>query len=425
MLNKNTIENYILILKSELIEALGCTEPIAIAYAAAKAKSVLGKEPERIEVGCSGNIVKNVKSVVVPNTGGLIGIDAAAVAGVLGGDSDKGLQVLESVKREQYSVIRKLIEEDYCRVYHLKGVEKLYIEAKVYAGNESAEVYIEDAHTNIVKIIKNGKVLFENNTGSQNNPESAVDKTLLNIKDIIEFAETVDLEMVREPLERQIAANTAIAEEGIKNDYGVSVGKTLLENYGSDVTVRARAMAAAGSDARMSGCSLPVVINSGSGNQGITVSVPVIEYAKELKVSEEKLFKALIISNLVSIHQKAQIGNLSAYCGAVSAAAGSGAGIAYLNGGGYEEISRTIINTIANVGGIVCDGAKPSCAAKISSAVGAAILGYQLSAKGKVFKSGEGLVKGGVEETIKSFGRVGKKGMEGTDIEIINIMLDR
>jgi L-cysteine desulfidase len=425
MLNKNTIENYILILKSELIEALGCTEPIAIAYAAAKAKSVLGKEPERIEVGCSGNIVKNVKSVVVPNTGGLIGIDAAAVAGVLGGDSDKGLQVLESVKREQYGVIRKLIEEDYCRVYHLKGVEKLYIEAKVYAGNESAEVYIEDAHTNIVKIIKNGKVLFENNTGSQNNPESAGDKTLLNIKDIIEFAETVDLEMVREPLERQIAANTAIAEEGIKNDYGVSVGKTLLENYGSDVTVRARAMAAAGSDARMSGCSLPVVINSGSGNQGITVSVPVIEYAKELKVSEEKLFKALIISNLVSIHQKAQIGNLSAYCGAVSAAAGSGAGIAYLNGGGYEEISRTIINTIANVGGIVCDGAKPSCAAKISSAVGAAILGYQLSAKGKVFKSGEGLVKGGVEETIKSFGRVGKKGMEGTDIEIINIMLDR
>ena len=425
MLNKNTIENYILILKSELIEALGCTEPIAIAYAAAKAKSVLGKEPERIEVGCSGNIVKNVKSVVVPNTGGLIGIDAAAVAGVLGGDSDKGLQVLESVKREQYSVIRKLIEEDYCRVYHLKGVEKLYIEAKVYAGNESAEVYIEDAHTNIVKITKNGKVLFENNTGSQNNPESTGDKTLLNIKDIIEFAETVDLEMVREPLERQIAANTAIAEEGIKNDYGVSVGKTLLENYGSDVTVRARAMAAAGSDARMSGCSLPVVINSGSGNQGITVSVPVIEYAKELKVSEEKLFKALIISNLVSIHQKAQIGNLSAYCGAVSAAAGSGAGIAYLNGGGYEEISRTIINTIANVGGIVCDGAKPSCAAKISSAVGAAILGYQLSAKGKVFKSGEGLVKGGVEETIKSFGRVGKKGMEGTDIEIINIMLDR
>lgn len=378
-----------------------------------------------MEVGCSGNIVKNVKGVVVPNTGGLIGIDSAAIAGVIGGDADKGLQVLESVKREQYSTIKELAEGDFCKVYHLKGVEKLYIEAKVYAGNESAEVYIEDAHTNIVKIVKNGKVLFESKSGDRNDPELTGDKTLLNVKDIIEFAETVDLGMLRELLERQVKVNTAIAEEGIRNEYGVSVGKTLLENYGSDVTVRARAMAAAGSDARMSGCSMPVVINSGSGNQGITVSIPVIEYARELKVSDEKLHRALIISNLISIHQKAQIGNLSAYCGAVSAAAGSGAGIAYLNGGGYEEISGTIINTIANIGGMVCDGAKPSCAAKISSAVGAAILGYQLSSRGKAFRSGEGLVKGGVEETIKSFGRVGKKGMEGTDIEIINIMLDK
>ena len=425
MLSKKVMENYILILKSELIEALGCTEPIAIAYAAAKARSVLGKVPERIEVGCSGNIVKNVKGVVVPNTGGLIGIDAAAVAGVVGGDPDRGLQVLESVKKEQYSKIKRLTEEDYCKVYHLKGVDNLYIEAKVYAGNESAEVYIEDAHTNIIKIVKDGKVLFENNKGDSRDPKLAGDKTLLNVKDILEFAETVDLNILRELLEKQVIVNTAIAEEGIRNDYGVSVGKTLLENYGNDVTVRARAMAAAGSDARMSGCSLPVVINSGSGNQGITVSVPVIEYARELKASKEKLLRALIISNLVSIHQKAQIGNLSAYCGAVSAAAGSGAGIAYLNGGGYKEISSTIINTIANIGGMVCDGAKPSCAAKISSAVGAAILGYQLSARGKAFRSGEGLVKGGVEETIKSFGRVGKKGMEGTDIEIINIMLDK
>ncbi|MDD3704567.1 MAG: L-serine ammonia-lyase, iron-sulfur-dependent, subunit alpha [Clostridiaceae bacterium] len=425
MLTKEVADNYILILKSELIEALGCTEPIAIAYATAKAKSVLGKSPERLEVGCSGNIVKNVKGVVVPNTGGLIGIDAAAIAGVIGGDADRGLQVLESVKKEQYSIIKELTEGDFCKVYHLKGVDKLYIEAKVYAGNESAEVYIEDAHTNIVKIVKNGKILFENKSGDCNDPKLAGDKTLLNVKDIIEFADSVDLGILNELLERQVKVNTAIAEEGIRNDYGVSVGKTLLENYGSDVTVRARAMAAAGSDARMSGCSLPVVINSGSGNQGITVSLPVIEYARELKVSEDKLHRALIISNLVSIHQKAQIGNLSAYCGAVSAAAGSGAGIAYLNGGGYDAISGTIINTIANIGGMVCDGAKPSCAAKISTAVGAAILGYELSSKGKAFKSGEGLVKSGVEETIKSFGRVGKKGMEGTDIEIIDIMLDK
>lgn len=425
MLTKEVYENYILILKNELIEALGCTEPIAIAYATAKAKAVLGKQPQKIEVGCSRNIVKNVKGVVVPNTGGLIGIAAAAVAGIVGGDSDKKLQVLESVKSEHLNEIRELLRGDYCSVYHLKGVENLYIEAKVFSDDESAEVYIADSHTNIIKIVKNGDTLFEKSEGGSINKETTGDRSLLTIKDIIEFAETVDLKEVRELLTNQINVNTAIAEEGLKNDYGVCVGKTLLIYNDNDVKVRARAMAAAGSDARMSGCSLPVVINSGSGNQGITASIPVIEYAKELKVSEEKLLKALIISNLSSIHQKTQIGELSAYCGAVSAAAGSGAGIAYLNGGGYEEISRTIINTIANVGGMVCDGAKPSCAAKISSAVGAAILGYQLSAQGKVFKNGEGLVKDGVEATIMSLGRLGKNGMEGTDIEIIDIMLGK
>ncbi|MGE5633307.1 MAG: serine dehydratase subunit alpha family protein [Caulobacteraceae bacterium] len=412
-------------MKSELIEALGCTEPIAIAYATAKAKAVLGKQPERMEVGCSGNIVKNVKGVVVPNTGGLIGIAAAAIAGVVGGDSDRGLQVLESVKDEQHEEIRRLIKEKYCDVYHLQGVENLYIEAKVYSGNESAEVCIENAHTNITKIVKNGKVLFENKAGDHNDPEEAGDRSLLTIKDIIEFADTVNLDEVRDILKNQIQMNTAISEEGLKNNYGVSVGKTLMKCYGDDVKIRARAKAAAGSDARMSGCSLPVVINSGSGNQGITASLPVIEYAKELKVSEDKLLRALIISNLTSIHQKALIGKLSAYCGAVSAAAGSGAGITYLHGGSYEEISRTIVNTIANVGGIVCDGAKPSCAAKIATAVEAAILGYQLSSQGRVFKGGEGLVKDGVEATIESFGRVGKRGMESTDVEIINIMLDK
>lgn len=426
MLDKNVYENYTQILKSELVEALGCTEPIAIAYATAKAKAVLGKEPTRMEVGCSGNIVKNVKGVVVPNTGGLIGIDAAAIAGVIGGNADKELQVLESVKPEQYSTIKELTQGDFCKVYHLQGVENLYIDAKVFAGNESAQVVIEDAHTNIVKVAKNEEILFENKNQEHCASEDEGDKALLNVKDIIEYAETVDLSVLRGLLENQIKVNTAIAEEGIKNNYGVNVGKTLLENYGDeDVRVKAKAMAAAGSDARMSGCSMPVVINSGSGNQGITVSLPVIVYARELKVSEEKLLKALIISNLVSIHQKAQIGKLSAYCGAVSAAAGSGAGITYLNGGGYEDISRTIINTIANVGGMVCDGAKPSCAAKISSAVDAAILGYQLSTQGKAFKNGEGLVKNDVEETIKSIGRMGKEGMKGTDTEIIEIMLDK
>ena len=427
MLTKEIYDNYTAILKDELIEALGCTEPIAIAYAAAKAKAVLGKQPERIEIGCSGNIVKNVKGVVVPNTGGLIGIEAAAIAGVIGGDADRELQVLESVKKEQYEEIGRLIKEGYCSVYHLIGVENLYIEAKAYSGDESAEVCISESHTNVIKIVKNGQVIFEKENNDKEEQGPTGDTCLLNIKDIIEFADTVDLDEyeLRDLLKNQIEKNTAIAEEGLKNDYGVSVGKTLLKYYGDDVKVRAKAKAAAGSDARMSGCSLPVVINSGSGNQGITVALPVVEYAMELKVSEEKLLRALIISNLVSIHQKSLIGKLSAYCGAVSAATGSAAAITYLHGGDYEAISKTIINTTANVSGIVCDGAKPSCAAKIASAVDAAILGHQLSTEGKVFRNGEGLVKDGVEATIESIGRLGRKGMEATDIEIIDIMLDK
>lgn len=427
MLTKEIYDNYTAILKDELIEALGCTEPIAIAYAAAKAKSVLGRQPERIEIGCSGNIVKNVKGVIVPNTGGLIGIEAAAIAGVIGGDADRELQVLESVRKDQYKEIEKLIKEDYCKVYHLKGVENLYIEAKVYSDNESAEVYISESHTNIIKIVKNGEIIFEKQSDDNMVKGPKGDTSLLNIKDIIEFADAVDLDEyeLRDLIKNQIEKNTAIAEEGLKNDYGVSVGKTLLKYYGNDVKVRAKAKAAAGSDARMSGCSLPVVINSGSGNQGITVTLPVVEFAKELNVSEEKLLRTLIISNLVSIYQKSLIGKLSAFCGAVSAATGSAAAITYLHGGDYKAISNTIINTAANISGMICDGAKPSCAAKIASAVDAAILGHQLSIEGKVFRKGEGLVKDGVEATIKSIGRLGRKGMEATDIEIIDIMLEK
>ena len=424
MLTKELYNNYLLILKSELVQALGCTEPIAIAYCAAKAKEVLGMMPTSIEVWCSGNIIKNVKGVTVPNTGGLKGIEAAAIAGIVGGNSDRELQVLEDFKGRDNSEILKLLNNNYCIVHHLKDVENLYISVKAISENDFSEVCIKGSHTNIVKIIKNGEVVFENEDMTVKDKPSTGDRSLLNIKDILEFAETVEIDDIRDVIANQILMNSAISEEGIRNNYGVSVGKTLLKCFGDDVRTRAKAKAAAGSDARMSGCSLPVVINSGSGNQGITVSLPVIEYAKELNVSEEKLYRALVISNLTSIHQKDLIGKLSAYCGAVSAAAGSGAGITYLYGGDYEDISRTIINTIANVGGIVCDGAKPSCAAKIASAVDAAIMGHQLSSLGSVFHSGEGLVKDNVETTIESFGRMGKKGMEGTDIEIINIMLN-
>lgn len=422
-MEKNLYDSYISILKSELIEALGCTEPIAIAYAAAKAKLILDKEPKHMEVGCSGNIIKNVKGVKVPNTGGLVGIEAAAIAGVVGGNPEKGLRVLEDIKPAQYDEIKKLLAEHFCAVRHLKDVENLYVIVKVYHDDEYAEIHIKDFHTNIVKAVKNGVVLplAANEGAAGGNPN--IDKGLLTVKGIVEFADTVELADLEEMLENQIARNTAISQEGLKHNYGMEIGRTLLQSYGDDIKIRAKATAAAGSDARMGGCPMPVVINSGSGNQGITVSMPVVEYAKELHVSKEKLYRALIISNLIGIYQKYYIGNLSAYCGAVCAAAGSGAGITYLYGGTVEEISRTIINTIANVGGILCDGAKPSCAAKIASAVDAAILGHQLSIQGKVFENGQGLVKEGVEGTIKSLGQVGNNGLRVVDTEIIDIMI--
>lgn len=425
MLAKKVYDNYVAILKSELIPALGCTEPIAVAYAAAKAREVLGEFPERAEMWCSGNIIKNVKGVTVPNTGNLKGIDAAAIAGIVGGSPEMGLQVLEGMKDEDIKETKKLLDENFCSTHLVEGVENLYIDAKVFKGEDSAEVCIKTSHTNICRIIKNGVVVFEKDDASDEAAAAKDDRSLLNIKDILEFAEIVNLDDVKDVISKQISMNTAISDEGLKHHYGADVGKTLLQHYGSDIKIRAKARAAAGSDARMSGCSLPVVINSGSGNQGMTVSLPVIEYAKELGVSEEKLYRALVLSNLTSIHQKTAIGRLSAYCGAVSAACGSGAAITYLHGGSYEDISRTIVNTIANVGGIVCDGAKPSCAAKIASSVDAAIMAHHMSTDGKVFKSGEGLVKDDVEETIESIGRMGSKGMKDTDVEILKIMINQ
>jgi len=421
MCTKEVYDNYVEILNDELVPALGCTEPIAIAYAAAKAKAILGRDPKRVEVWCSGNIIKNVKGVTVPNTGNLKGINAAAIAGIVGGNPEMGLQVLEHISDEDINTIKKLLNEEFSKTCFAEAVDKLYISAKVFADNESAEVCIKKSHTNICMMKKNDVVIFEKN---DNNDEKAIggDRELLNIKNILEFANIVKLEDINQLISNQICMNTAISDEGLKNHYGVDVGKTLLKYYGNDIKVRAKARAAAGSDARMSGCSMPVIINSGSGNQGMTVSLPVIEYAKELGVSKEKLYRALVVSNLTAIHQKTAIGKLSAYCGAVSAACGSGAGITYLHGGNYEDISRTIINTIANIGGIVCDGAKPSCAAKIASAVDAAIMAHYMSAQNNVFQSGEGLVKNNVENTIKSIGRMGNQGMKGTDVEILKIM---
>lgn len=424
-MNKIAYHAYIQILHDDLLVAMGCTEPIAIAYAGAKARRVLGRMPERCEVFCSGNIVKNAKGVTVPKSGGLKGIAAAATLGILGGDPERKLAVLETVSQADILEAHALIAKGFCRCKLMEGVAGLYIGIQVSAGEDTAEVVIKDHHSHIVQISKNGQTLLSKHSDPLSCGQPETNKALLNVKNILDFANQVKLEEVEELLSRQVSYNCAISREGLARPYGVQVGRTLMADFDAgNVKLRAKAAAAAGSDARMSGCPLPVVINSGSGNQGITVTMPIVEYAKEYGASREKLYRALVAGNLVAIHQKKHIGSLSAYCGAVSAACGSGAGIAYLLDCTYEEICATITNTIANIGGMVCDGAKPSCAAKIATAVEAAILALHLSRKNLSFQSGEGLVKEDVEKTITSIGRVGREGMRSTDVEIIRIMLE-
>lgn len=422
-MEKALYDNYLAILNSELVPALGCTEPIAIAYAAAKARSVLGHRPDAIQVICSGNIIKNVKGVTVPNSGGLKGIDTAAILGTVGGDAERELEVLESITPEHIETTKQLLGTGYCTCRLQEDVENLFIRARAEWSDHFAEVTVINRHTFIARIVKDGEVLFSHDF--HGGTGSGPDKSRLTVAGILEFAECVKIDDVAELLERQIAMNTAISDVGLKGGYGAEVGKTLLRCYGQDVRTRAKARAAAGSDARMSGCALPVVINSGSGNQGMTVSLPVVEFAQELGVSREKLYRALCVSNLVSIHQKSYIGSLSAYCGAVSAACGAGAAITYLHGGGFDQISDTIVNTVANVSGIVCDGAKPSCAAKIASAVDAAILAHYLSMGHHHFSAGEGFVRENLEDTIRSVGYIGRVGMKTTDTEILNLMIDQ
>lgn len=424
MITKERYNAYINILKEELIPAMGCTEPIAIAYAAAIARETLGEIPQKIKIEVSGNIIKNVKSVVVPHTGGLRGIEASVCAGIIAGDAKKELEVIESVSSEQIEEIKKYLNRNIIQVEYANSPYIFDIILTVYASEDCVKVRILDYHTNVVEIKKNNEVVLSKKVQAKKSlPQT--DRSLLNIKDIVAFANEVSISKVKEILERQIRYNTAIAEEGLKGSYGANIGKVLLKTYGSqDVKVRAKAKAAAGSDARMNGCELPVVINSGSGNQGITASIPVIEYADELKVSEETKYRALIISNLTTIHLKTGIGRLSAYCGAVSAGCGSGAAIAYLYGGGYEEIAHTVVNALAIASGIICDGAKASCAAKISASVDVGILGYYMYKEGQEFVDGDGIVKKGVENTITNVGKLARNGMSETDKEIIKIMLE-
>lgn len=428
-MNRKIYNEYVTILESELVPALGCTEPIALAYAAAKAKEVLGKMPDHITMRCSGNIIKNVKGVKVPNSGGMKGVEAAAVLGITGGDPSQALEVLEHVTDREIDEAEKLLKAGFCDCVLKDDVANLYIKAyAVCKKTEKSEalVVIEDEHTNITHIEKDGQVLFHKEKKEYcQEREKTPDKSLLNLEDIITFANEVQITDVEKVLGRQIKYNTRIAEEGLRNPWGAQVGRVVLEEFGEDVKWRAVAKASAGSDARMSGCALPVIINSGSGNQGMTCSLPVIEFGKELKKSKEEIYRALCVSNLVALNQKKYIGSLSAYCGAVCAAAGAGAGITYLCGGTLEQIENTVVNTIADAGGIVCDGAKPSCAAKISTALQAAILSHKMAMRGLTFARGEGLVMDCPEDTIKAVGYVGRAGMKQTDVEILNLMIGK
>ena len=424
MLQKETIQAYVKVLHDELVPATGCTEPIAIAYGAALLRKTLGEVPETVLAEVSGNIIKNVKSVVVPNTGGLKGIRAAISAGIVAGEADEILQVISRVKESDHPEIARYATETPIDIVCVETAHLLDIKLTGRKGEHSAVVHIADSHSNVVRVEKDCVVLQEKPLSDE---VVVVDqeRPAMTVEEILEFANTVDLELVREFIERQINFNSAIAEEGLRGKWGANIGSTLLSNYPDDIKNEAKAWAAAGSDARMSGCEMPVVICSGSGNQGMTASLPVVRYAKHLGVDHDKMLRAVILSDLVTIHQKSGIGRLSAYCGAISAGVGAGAGIAYLCEGTYDAIAHTIVNAVAILSGTICDGAKPSCAAKIAAAVDAGILGYQMWRNGDEFKGGDGIVTKGVDATIANVGVLAKEGMQLTDKVILEIMTHR
>lgn len=424
-------QNHLMILRHELQVALGCTEPIAVAYASAKARQVLGKMPESCLVQCSGNIIKNVKGVTVPNSGGLRGIEAAATLGIVGGDPDRQLAVLERVTDADRAQVNQLLREGFCTCQLIENVENLYIIVQVTAGADSALVEIREEHNNITRIVRNGVTEFEK--AAERAPELPEgDPADIDLESILEFADSADISDLEPILKRQVDFNSAISREGLSGTWGVQAGRSLLAHYRHpDLHIKARAAAAAGSDARMGGCALPVVINCGSGNQGITVTMPIVVYAQDCHAPQEQLYRALALANLAAVHQKKYIGRLSAYCGVVSAATAAACGILYLRWCDrpgekdlrYQVICRTIINSICTIGGMVCDGAKSSCATKISIAVENALTAMDLALEGHVFQPGEGLTMDSGESTIQAVGRMGRNGMRGTDLEILNIML--
>ena len=422
LMEKEIYESYVKILHEELLPAMGCTEPIAVAYAAALARHTLCAVPDRVVITVSGNILKNVKSVIVPSTGGLKGVSAAA-AGIVAGDHTKKLEVLSAVTEDDTKRVKEYLSSTPFTVKAADSGCVFDIGIRVFSGSDEAYVRIEGHHTNVVEISKNGERTVIAERGAENADEGLTDRTLLSVSKIIEFADCAEITDIDDVIERQIEFNLAIAKEGLAGEYGARVGKILLDSFGDGVHNVARATAAAGSDARMNGCPLPVVIVSGSGNQGMTASLPVVVYAEKINSPREKLLRAVALADLITIHLKTGIGRLSAYCGAVSAGAGAGAGIAYLYGGGFEEIAHTVVNALAITSGLICDGAKSSCAAKIASAVDAGILGYEMYKHGSQFYGGDGILRTGVENTIDNVCDIARVGMKETDEEIIRLMI--
>ncbi len=420
MLTTEKYNEYIAILENELVPAMGCTEPIALAYGAAKCREVLGALPDRIEALCSGNIIKNVKCVTIPHSNGLCGIEAAVILGAVGGDSERQLEVLTAVKDEDVELTNCLLRQKLCRVSLLESEHALHFVLKMYSGSDSALVEIKSAHTNVTKIVKNGEVLWDINTVPE---QKFINYSLLNLDDIEEFANTFKLDDLKDLLDTQIKYNMAIAEVGLNGGYGIEIGNMIRLAYAPSVLTEMKAYASSASEARMGGCELPVVVNSGSGNQGIATSVPVIVYARYLGLSDEQLYRGLAFSNLLTAFQKMFIGKLSAFCGAVSASCAAGAALTYLDGGTSTQIQDTIDNTLANIPGIICDGAKVSCAAKISSALDAAYLAHRMAMQGHAYSARMGILQESTDDTISCVGTIGKDGMKETDKEILKIML--
>ena len=423
MMTNEMIEDYIKILESELVPAMGCTEPIALAYGGARAREILGGMPENVIAKCSGNIIKNVRCVTIPNSKGLVGIEAGVLLGIAGGNAGKQMEVLEDVSDADIEKAKEMLKKGVCKVEFLDSPSVLHIILELYTEEHSAVVEIRDGHTNITSIRKDGKELLEGAAKFEHD-DTDERKVILNMENIKEFADTVELSKVQHLIERQITCNMAIANEGMKGGYGLGLGKLLVESYPDTTLNQMKAYAAAGSEARMGGCDLPVIINSGSGNQGIASSVPVVVYARIKQVDQETLYRSLVFSNLLTIYQKTYIGKLSAFCGAVSASCASGAALTYMVGGTLDQIKMTVENTLANIPGIICDGAKISCAAKIATSLDAAIMAHNLAMKNKVYAPYTGILQEDTPETISCVGYIGKEGMKQTDKEILKIMIE-